>query len=81
LAVEFGSRSAYSPSFTVKRWAGRSGLAGAIDDGIATANVVQTFATFKANGFVPAADSPYFCTLTNVDADPMGLTGNVGQNS
>jgi hypothetical protein len=44
-----------------------------VADGIYTASVVQTtFAKFKANGFVPPPDSPYFCMLTNLDPDPLG---------
>jgi hypothetical protein len=49
-----------------------------IDDGIYSAHVVQTtFAKFKANGFVPPPDSPYFCTLTNLDPDPIGPNNRV----
>lgn len=47
-------------------------------DGIYSAHVVQTtFAKLKANGFVPPPDSPYFCTLTNLDPDPIGPNNSV----
>jgi hypothetical protein len=49
-----------------------------VEDGIYAAHVVQTtFAQFKANGFVPPPDSPYFCTLKNLDPDPQGPNNRV----
>jgi hypothetical protein len=54
------------------------GAVAEIADGIYSANVVQTtFAQLKANGFVPPPDSPYFCTLTNLDPDPIGPNNRV----